>query len=121
MERARPLVGTPGTSAAPGLQAHAGGQGGNNRAKGARNAGCRGCAAPPPPYPYGGEFIAQFLFALRLCWFPMIIASVAFTYGPAGIQAANFLNLFGALDRLGGIFVLTVLREFAPLVCAIVM
>src|SRR4051794_31606891 len=74
-----------------------------------------------PPYPYGAEFIAQFLFALRLGWFPMIVTSVALAYGPAGIQAANFLNLFGALDRLGGLFVLTVVREFAPLVCAIVM
>jgi phospholipid/cholesterol/gamma-HCH transport system permease protein len=74
-----------------------------------------------PPYPYGGEFVAQFLFAIRLCWFPMIVASVAFTYGPSGIQTANFLNLFGAIDRLGGLFVLVVVREFAPLVCAIVM
>ena len=74
-----------------------------------------------PPYPYGNEFVSQFLFALRLGWFPMIVTSVALTYGPAGIQAANFLNLFGALDRLGGLFVLAVMREFAPLVCAIVM
>jgi phospholipid/cholesterol/gamma-HCH transport system permease protein len=74
-----------------------------------------------PPFPYGGEFVQQFLFCLRLCWFPMIIASICFTYGPAGIQAANFLNIFGAIDRLGGLFVLTVVREFAPLVCAIVM
>jgi len=74
-----------------------------------------------PPYPYGGEFVAQFLFALRLAWFPMIVASICFTYGPSGIQAANFLNLFGAFDRLGGLFVLVVVREFAPLVCAIVM
>jgi phospholipid/cholesterol/gamma-HCH transport system permease protein len=50
-----------------------------------------------------------------------VLASLAFTYGPAGIQAAGFLNLFGALDRLGGLFALTVIREFAPLVCAIVM
>jgi phospholipid/cholesterol/gamma-HCH transport system permease protein len=78
-------------------------------------------AAIRPPYSYGAEFVSQFLFALRLCWFPMIVTSVAFTFGPAGIQAANFLNLFGAIDRLGGIFVLTVLREFAPLVCAIVV
>jgi phospholipid/cholesterol/gamma-HCH transport system permease protein len=78
-------------------------------------------AAVKPPYPYGGEFVYQFLFALRLCWFPMILASVAFTYGPSGIQAAGFLNLFGAIDRLGGLFVLAVVREFAPLVCAIVM
>jgi phospholipid/cholesterol/gamma-HCH transport system permease protein len=78
-------------------------------------------AAVKPPYPYGGEFVYQFLFALRLCWFPMILASVAFTYGPSGIQAAGFLNLFGAIDRLGGLFVLAVVREFAPLVSAIVM
>jgi phospholipid/cholesterol/gamma-HCH transport system permease protein len=74
-----------------------------------------------PPYPYGREFIAQFLFALRLGWFPMILTSFALTYGPAGIQAGNFLNLFGAIDRLGGLLVLTVIREFAPLVCAVVM
>src|SRR3954449_3575480 len=74
-----------------------------------------------PPYSYGNEFVYQFLFALRVCWFPMILASVAFTYGPSGVQAAGFLNLFGALDRLGGLFVLSVVREFAPLVCAIVM
>ena len=78
-------------------------------------------SAVTPPFPYGREFVSQFLFAVRLCWFPMILASIAFTYGPAGVQAAGFLNLFGAIDRLGGLFVLTVVREFAPLVCAIVM
>jgi phospholipid/cholesterol/gamma-HCH transport system permease protein len=74
-----------------------------------------------PPYNYGPEFASQFVFGLRMAWFPMIVASLAFTYGPAGIQAAGFLNLFGALDRLGGLFSLVVMREFAPLVCAIVM
>jgi phospholipid/cholesterol/gamma-HCH transport system permease protein len=78
-------------------------------------------SAVRPPYTYGNEFVYQFIFVLRVCWFPMILASVAFTYGPAGVQAAGFLNLFGALDRLGGLFVLVTIREFAPLVCAIVM
>ena len=55
-----------------------------------------------PPYPYGGEFVSQFLFALRLCWFPLLVSTVAFGYGAPGLQAANFLVLFGALDRLGG-------------------
>jgi phospholipid/cholesterol/gamma-HCH transport system permease protein len=73
-----------------------------------------------PPYTYGPELVSQFLFGLRMAWFPLVLASIAFTYGPAGIQAAGFLNLFGALDRLGGLFALTVMREFAPLVCAIV-
>ena len=27
-----------------------------------------------PPYPYGGEFVSQFLFALRLCWFPLLLS-----------------------------------------------
>ena len=78
-------------------------------------------AALTPPYDYGPELVDQFLFALRLGWFPMIVASLAFTYGPAGIEVGNFLNLLGAMDRLGGIFVIIVMREFAPLVCAIVM
>jgi phospholipid/cholesterol/gamma-HCH transport system permease protein len=78
-------------------------------------------SALTPPYSYGSEFVSQFLFAIRLCWFPMIVASLCFSYGPSGIQAANFLGLFGALDRLGGVFVVAVVREFAPLVSAIVM
>ena len=78
-------------------------------------------AALRPPYDYAPELIDQFLFALRLGWFPMIVASLAFTYGPAGVEVGDFLNLLGAMDRLGGIFVIIVMREFAPLVCAIVM
>src|SRR5437763_13943417 len=78
-------------------------------------------AALSPPYDYGPELVDQFLFALRLGWFPMIVASLAFTYGPAGIEVGTFLNLLGAMDRLGGIFVFIVMRAFAPLVCAIVM
>src|SRR5919109_2703751 len=78
-------------------------------------------SAVRPPYPYAGEFLSQFLFALRVAWFPMIVTSIAISYGPTGIETANFLNLFGALDRLGGLFVLAVIREFAPLVCAVVV
>jgi len=74
-----------------------------------------------PPYPYGDEFVSQFLFALRLCWFPLLVSTVAFGYGAPGLQAANFLVLFGALDRLGGFFVLASIREFAPFVTAIVL
>jgi phospholipid/cholesterol/gamma-HCH transport system permease protein len=78
-------------------------------------------SAVRPPYTYGNEFVYQFIFCLRVCWFPMILASVAFSYGPSGVQAAGFLNLLGALDRLGALFIIAVVREFAPLVCAIVM
>ena len=74
-----------------------------------------------PPYPYGGEFIGQFLFALQLCWFPMAVSMVAVSFGAPGLQAANFLSLFGALDRLGGFFILASVREFAPFVSAIIV
>ena len=78
-------------------------------------------SAVRPPYPYGPEFVSQFMFALRLCWFPLLISTVAFGYEAPGLQAANFLVLFGALDRLGGFFVLASIREFAPFVDAIVL
>ena len=63
-------------------------------------------SAVRPPYPYGTEFVQQFLFALRLCWLPLTISTIAFGYGAPGLQAGNFLVLFGAIDRLGGFFVL---------------
>src|SRR5579871_6780940 len=78
-------------------------------------------AAVRPPYPYGAEFVGQFMFALRLCWFPLLISTVAFGYEAPGLQAADFLVLFGALDRLGGFFVLASIREFAPFVTAVVL
>ena len=78
-------------------------------------------SAARPPYPYGGEFLGQFLFALQLCWFPMMISMLAVCFGAPGLQAANFLSLFGALDRLGGFFVLASIREFAPFVTAVVV
>lgn len=78
-------------------------------------------SALKPPYPYGGEFVQQFLFALKLCWFPLLVATVAFGYGAPGLQAANFATLFGAIDRIGGFFVLASIREFAPFVTAIVV
>jgi len=74
-----------------------------------------------PPYPYGGEFVSQFLFALRLVWLPLLISMVAVSYGAPGLQAANFLTIFGALDRLGGFFVLASIREIGPTLTSIVV
>src|SRR3954464_5841145 len=84
-----------------------------------------------PPYPYGGEFVSQFLFALRLCWFPLVVSTAVFGYAAPGLQAANFLVLLaarvraatlrvlgGTPARLGGFFVLACRREFAPFVTA---
>ena len=71
-------------------------------------------SAVRPPFPYGTEFVQQFLFALRLCWFPLTISTIAFGYGAPGLQAGNFLVLFGAIDRLGGFFVLAVDPRVRP-------
>ena len=74
-----------------------------------------------PPYPYGGEFVSQFLFALRLCWLPLLLSTVAISYGAPGLEAENFLTIFGATDRLGGFFVVFAIREIGPLITAIVI
>jgi phospholipid/cholesterol/gamma-HCH transport system permease protein len=78
-------------------------------------------AALRPPYPYGGEFVSQFLFVLRLCWLPLLISAICLDYAAPGLQGANFLKLFGALDQLGGLFVLAAVREIGPAVTAIVI
>src|SRR4029077_7978125 len=78
-------------------------------------------AAIVPPFPYGEELVGQFLFALRLSWFPLLVSTVALSFGAPGLQAANFLTLIGALDRLGGFFVLAAIRQIAPLVTAVVV
>ena len=48
-----------------------------------------------PPYPYGTEFVQQFLFMLRLCWLPLTISTIAFgsvIAGGALIVAASGLR-----------------------------
>jgi phospholipid/cholesterol/gamma-HCH transport system permease protein len=74
-----------------------------------------------PPYPYGGELVSQFLFTLRLVWFPLLVSTVAINYGAPGLQAAGFLRILGSLDRLGGFFVIEVVREIGPTITAIVV
>jgi phospholipid/cholesterol/gamma-HCH transport system permease protein len=69
----------------------------------------------------GPELITQLRFTLGISWLPLILMSFALAFGPAGIQASNFLGQFGALDRLGGTYVLITVREIAPLVTAIIL
>ncbi|HEY2717555.1 MAG TPA: ABC transporter permease [Solirubrobacterales bacterium] len=78
-------------------------------------------SAVRPPYPYGEELVWQFLFVLKLSWFPLVITTFALCLGAPGLQAAGILSLFGALDRLGGFFVLTAVRWIGPLVTAVVV
>src|SRR4051795_1743668 len=78
-------------------------------------------SAVRPPYPYGEELSDQFYFALRLCWFPLLVSTFALCLGAPGLQAAGPLQIFGALDRLGGFFVLTAIRWIGPVVTAVVV
>jgi phospholipid/cholesterol/gamma-HCH transport system permease protein len=78
-------------------------------------------SAVRPPYPYGEELVEQFLFALKLCWFPLLMSTFALNLGAPGIQAAGPLQSIGGLDRLGGFFVLTAIRWIGPLVTAVVV
>jgi phospholipid/cholesterol/gamma-HCH transport system permease protein len=78
-------------------------------------------SAVKPPYPYGEELIDQFYFTLKLCWFPLLISTFALCLGAPGLQAAGPLQIFGALDRLGGFFVLTAIRWIGPVVTAVVV
>ena len=78
-------------------------------------------SAVRPPLPYGVEFVDQFYFALRLSWFPLLVSTFALCLGAPGLQAAGPLQIFGALDRLGGFFVLTAIRWIGPVVTAVVV
>ena len=78
-------------------------------------------SAVRPPYPYGEELVWQFLFVLKLSWFPLLISTFALNLGAPGLQAAGVLSLFGALDRLGGFFVVIAIRWIGPLVTAVVV
>jgi phospholipid/cholesterol/gamma-HCH transport system permease protein len=74
-----------------------------------------------PPYTWAPEFVSQFRFTIGICFFPLILTAFALSFGPAGIQASNFFGLVGATDRMGGAYVIIVVRMFAPLVSAIVL
>lgn len=78
-------------------------------------------ATVSPPVSYGAEFTAELRFAVRTALLPIVLTSFALAFGPAGIQASAFFSLLGATDRLGSAYELIVVREFAPLVTAIVM
>jgi phospholipid/cholesterol/gamma-HCH transport system permease protein len=78
-------------------------------------------AAVRPPYPYGEELSWQLLFVLKLSWFPLSVSTFALNLGAPGLQAAGALSIFGALDRLGGFFVLTAIRWIGPLVTAVIV
>ncbi|WP_211262287.1 ABC transporter permease [Nitriliruptor alkaliphilus] len=57
---------------------------------------------------------------LRLCWFPMIVATTVFGLG-VGLGGLNLYLLFGIPERLGSLWVVASIREFGPWINAMVV
>src|SRR5882757_4614248 len=74
-----------------------------------------------PPVDIGAEFVTQLRFTVGVAWLSLVLMGFALSFGPAGITGSDFLGLFGALDRLGGAYVLVNVREIAPLAAGIVL
>jgi len=74
-----------------------------------------------PPFTWGAEFRTQFGFTARACILPLMLSSFALAFGPMGVQAAGFFETFGSFDRIGSLYELAVVREFAPLVVGVIM
>jgi phospholipid/cholesterol/gamma-HCH transport system permease protein len=74
-----------------------------------------------PPFDIGAEFVSQLRFTIAVSWLSLVLMGFALSFGPAGIIGSDFLGLFGALDRLGGAYVLVNVREIAPLAAGLVL
>lgn len=73
------------------------------------------------PFTWGSEFATQFAFTIRVCFGPLILMAFALSFGPVGVQASGFFGLFGAYDRMGGVYELTVVRLFGPLLVGVIL
>jgi phospholipid/cholesterol/gamma-HCH transport system permease protein len=67
------------------------------------------------------EAIDQSVFVLRRCLLPLAISATALGFGAPGLQAGNFLNLLGTIDRLGAFFVPISVREIAPFLTGMIV
>src|SRR5687767_6691279 len=74
-----------------------------------------------PPRNCRNEAIDQCVFVLRRCLVPLFISSLALGFGAPGLQAGNFLNMLGSVDRLGAFFVINAVREIAPFLTGMVV
>jgi phospholipid/cholesterol/gamma-HCH transport system permease protein len=74
-----------------------------------------------PPFAWRRES-GIFLSTMLLATLPAIAVSIAlWGFSGPGLQAGNFLVLFGAPDRAGGFMVVAILREFGTFVTATVV
>ena len=71
-----------------------------------------------PPLSWRREYLIQSWAVLRRCLPAIAIATFAWGFSGPGLQAGNFLTLFGSIDRSGGFMVVAILREFGTFVTA---
>lgn len=74
-----------------------------------------------PPFGWWREAVAQAWIVIKRCALPTAISTFAFGYGAPGIQGGVVSSLLGTPDRLGSIFSVASLREFAPWVAGMVV
>lgn len=73
------------------------------------------------PRGYWGDVRDQMFETLKLCWIPIAFSCTAFGLAVPGLQAGNIFILFGVPERLGSLFVMASVREFAPWINAMVV
>jgi phospholipid/cholesterol/gamma-HCH transport system permease protein len=71
-----------------------------------------------PPFAWRREFAIQTWSVVRRSGPAIAIAIAAWGFAGPGLQAGNFLTLFGSIDRGGGFMVVAILREFGTFVTA---
>ena len=74
-----------------------------------------------PPFAWRREAVTQAWIVVKRCTLPTAISTFAFGYGAPGIQGGVVSSLLGTPDRLGSIFSVASLREFAPWVAGMVV
>jgi len=74
-----------------------------------------------PPFRWRNEAIDQCVFVLRRCLIPLLVSTFALGFGAPGLQAGNFLNMLGSVDRLGAFFVINAVREIAPFLTGLIV
>src|SRR6059036_469914 len=74
-----------------------------------------------PPFAWRRELAIFSASALRRALSAIVVSIAAWGFAGPGLQAGNYMVLFGAPDRLGGFMVVAILREFGTFVTATVV
>ncbi|WP_320670209.1 MlaE family ABC transporter permease [Patulibacter defluvii] len=71
-----------------------------------------------PPFAWRREFVIASIDTLRATFWPIAISVAVWGFSGPGLQAGNFLQAFGSVDRAGGFMVVAIVREFGTFVTA---